>query len=785
MLDLLTRIGQQHDIPLVVLAAVICGIACFAALTLAAREPGKRSGQAWLIAGAAAFGSGAWVAHFISLLAFNSPVPLGYDLKAMFVSIVVAVVGASLGLRIFLRRERTWRRAVAAAAALAATVGATHFIGMSALHAESELQYEPVYLFVSLPAGAALFTLAYWTTRDLASLRQRILGGLLLALGILVLHFTEMAAVSTLPTLATASRAGFVSNQPLALGVAAVTLFILTMGVVAAYLDRLVVDQGEKDLVLFRQLADASFSGVFVYRDGVILDVNEALCRFMGCGRPDLIGHHLSEFVPPHDLTRLAQRIASGEVENAEFGVVIKSGALRTVEVVSRVIDYRGDAARVTALRDVTERKRDEFLRDAEHEIMTSIAENAPLTEILTRICRAAETALPDSMSSVLLVDKDRRTLGTAAAPTLPESYSALINGLPVGEGVGSCGTAAARKTRVVVADIATDPLWTPYVDIARAYELRACWSVPLLTKHGDVLGTFATYHKRPYSPTASDLKVIDRLGASAAIAIERSYMHDELIAAKNNAEAASRAKSEFLANMSHELRTPLNAILGFSEIISRRALGDGALDRYVEYAGDIHDSGTRLLSLINDILDVARVEAGKVRLELQPCNVAMIVEEQLRILRHAYPKAAPIIAALGADCPDLKVDRRAFGQVLTNVIGNAAKFTPPNGTITVRSARSAEGLRLMVEDTGPGIPAEMVKRLGEPFRQVESPYSRRHGGTGLGLHISRSLMRLHGGDIEIASQLGKGTTVSLLFPDDCILRDMPAPQRAPVIAAK
>jgi two-component system cell cycle sensor histidine kinase PleC len=455
------------------------------------------------------------------------------------------------------------------------------------------------------------------------------------------------------------------------------------------------------------------------------------------------------------------------------------------VEVVTRIIDYRGQPARVTGLRDVTERKRDEFLRDAEHEIMTAIAETAPLPEILTKICRAAETALPESMCSVLLVEKDRKTLRTSAAPSLPASYTALVNGLPIGEGYGSCGTAASRKIRVIVSDIDTDPLWTPYRDVARGYSLRACWSVPLLTKHGDVVGTFATYHRRPYSPAPGDLKVIERLGASAAIAIERSTLHDELIAAKNNAEAASRAKSEFLANMSHELRTPLNAILGFSEIISNRALGDGALDKYIEYAGDIHDSGSRLLSLINDVLDVARVEAGKVRLELQPCNVAMIVEEQLRVLRHAYPDAARISAAIDPGCPDLMADRRAFGQVLINVIGNAAKFTPRDGAIVIRGESVGEGLRVLVEDTGPGIPAEMVKRLGEPFRQVESPYSRRHGGTGLGLYISRSLMRLHGGDIDIASQLDKGTTVALAFPEDCVLREPSPPQRSAVVAAK
>jgi two-component system cell cycle sensor histidine kinase PleC len=783
-MKVLTGIIQLHSTPLLLLAVVVCCIATFAALTLASRQAAGRARLVWLLGGAAAFGCGTWAAHFISMLGFNPHMPLAYDLRATLLSIVVAVAGSTLGLNLLLTPGRNWRGALATGLTLAATVGAMHFIGMSGVHAGGMLHYDYSYGLASLPVGAVIFVIAYWAVPNLERFRQRTIGGLLLACGILALHFTAMAAVTVEPDMNMPLPANALQNQSMALGVAAVTLIILVLGLIAAHLDRRLAAQDEKDLMLFRQLADASFSGVLVYRNNILLDVNEALCQFMGCARADLIGHNIAEFVPAHDLARLAERIRSGQEDNAEFGVLVKSGAVRTVEVVTRVIDYRGEPARVTALRDVTERKRDEFLREAEHDIMIGIAENAPLADILTQICRAAETALRDSMCSVLLAERDRRTLRTAAAPSLPESYSALVNGLPIGEGYGSCGTSAARKTNVIVVDIETDPLWTPYREVARGYALRACWSVPLLTKHGEVVGTFATYHKRPYSPTESDLKVIERLGASAAIAIERSTLHDELIAAKNNAEAASRAKSEFLANMSHELRTPLNAILGFSEIISRRALGDTAMDKYIEYAVDIHDSGSRLLSLINDILDVARVEAGKVCLELQPCNVAMIVEEQLRVLRHAYPDAAPIEASVDPKCPDLMLDRRAFGQVLINVIGNAAKFTPAGGRITIRSELGADGLRLKIEDTGPGIPANMVQRLGEPFRQVESPYARTHGGTGLGLYISRSLMRLHGGDIEIASTLGQGTTVSLIFPEDCVLRENAAPRRLAIAGA-
>ncbi|WP_395021037.1 ATP-binding protein [Dongia sp.] len=567
-----------------------------------------------------------------------------------------------------------------------------------------------------------------------------------------------------------------------ALAVLGVATVALLCGIVAVLISRnarlRAAAEEERELARFRQLADATFSGVFVYRDNVILDVNGALCRFMGCEPQDLIGHSVAGFVAPYDRERLAMRIQSGQFENEEFDVIIKSGECRTVEVITRLVDYRGGTARVTALRDITDRKRDELFRAEEHRILTGIAESQPLSDTVAEVCRLAEAAMPDSICSVLLVTPEN-ALQTVAGPKLPAEYSAAIDGVRIGPKTGSCGTAAYRGERVVVEDIATDPLWEDYKHVALKHGLRACWSVPLIARNGRVLGTFATYHDRPYRPNQQDFDVINRLASYTAIAIHRNQLTADLIAARDHAEAASQAKSQFLANMSHELRTPLNAILGFSEIIADQSFGPEAQQRYVEYASDIHDSGTYLLSLINDVLDVARVEAGKVRINREHCAVAKAIEEQLRVVRRAYPECARIVVQIGGDCPDLLVDRRAFGQILLNVVGNACKFTPQAGQITIACNAQVPGLRLTVTDNGPGIPANMIEEMGKPFRQVESAYSRRHPGTGLGLYISRSLMRLHGGDLEIASTLGQGTTITLSFPEDCVLRALDLPARA------
>ncbi len=450
-----------------------------------------------------------------------------------------------------------------------------------------------------------------------------------------------MAALTIVQDPSMPMAPSLVDTQPLAIGIAVVGLAILAFGLVAARFDQQAALNSERELARFRQLTDATFSGVFVYRDNIILDVNAAFCTFMGCEPSELIGHTVGDCVAPEYRARLAERIRAGQLENAEFVVIIKSGARRTVEVITRMVDYRGGKASMIAVRDITDRKREDLLRAEEHRILTDIAENQPLEETVAAVCRVAEAAMPEAICSVLLVTPEG-TLRTVPGPQLPPEYSAAIDGAPIGSKAGSCGTAAYRGEMVVVEDIETDPLWEDYKHIALKYGLRACWSVPLIAKNGRVLGTFATYHDRPYRPHPLDFAVINRLASYMAIAIQRSQLHADLIAARDNAEAASQAKSQFLANMSHELRTPLNAILGFSEIIANQSFGPDARQRYIEYATDIHDSGTYLLSLINDVLDVARVEAGKVRINREHCGVVSVVEEQLRVVRRAYPGSGP-----------------------------------------------------------------------------------------------------------------------------------------------
>jgi signal transduction histidine kinase len=252
----------------------------------------------------------------------------------------------------------------------------------------------------------------------------------------------------------------------------------------------------------------------------------------------------------------------------------------------------------------------------------------------------------------------------------------------------------------------------------------------------------------------------------------ERRETLDALGLAKEQAETANRAKSEFLANMSHELRTPLNAIIGFSELIRDRAAGpiDPA---YVAYADDIHAGGKHLLTLVNDLLDLSKIEAGRYDLMEEPVNLGQLLGACQRMMAtHAGAGNVRIITDPGLELVTLQIDRRAIQQVLLNLLDNAVKFSPVGGSAVVRAEPMPDGgIGVLVSDDGIGIEPAAIELLFEPFRQADGSISRRYGGTGLGLAISRKLMALHDGTLEITSHPGAGTTVWAIFPAARVVR--------------
>jgi two-component system, cell cycle sensor histidine kinase PleC len=247
----------------------------------------------------------------------------------------------------------------------------------------------------------------------------------------------------------------------------------------------------------------------------------------------------------------------------------------------------------------------------------------------------------------------------------------------------------------------------------------------------------------------------------------ELEEARDEALRKRTEAETANASKTAFLANMSHELRTPLNAILGFSEIIARECLGPIGSPRYKEYAGDIHTSGSHLLSLINDLLDVAKIEAGRMEIEPQMIETARALDGAVKFVG---PKARERNQSLTITVDDaaavLFADERALKQIVINLVTNSVKFTRDGGRIDVAARRNADGdFELTVTDNGAGVPKEKLDRIFKPFSRVDNRYDSENAGTGLGLSLVRGLAELHGGRAWMESELGKGSCVHVMFP--------------------
>lgn len=386
-----------------------------------------------------------------------------------------------------------------------------------------------------------------------------------------------------------------------------------------------------------------------------------------------------------------------------------------------------------------------------------------------------ADSALHDAIEAIseafVLWDHENRLVMSNGKyrefHKLPEEI--LVPGTPYEE-IVSCATEPVVRTRVAVSDSGSDA----HTYEAQLEDGRWLHIDERRTKDGGFVsvGTDITSMKlsqqrqldgeKELKATIADLRNSRReleQQKQQLVDLAEKYAQE-----KNRAEAASQTKSQFLANISHELRTPLNAVIGFSEVMQNGLFGELGSPKYSEYARDIHESGNYLLEVINDILDMSKIEAGRINLKVDEIDVGELVEDSLRV---AVPAGIDRIEIkrTGLSHLPMQADRRALKQILLNLLSNAVKFTPSEGTITVRLTKQDGYARIAITDTGIGIPESKLYRLGRPFEQVQNQFTKSHKGSGLGLAISRSLVEMHGGRFEIRSKEGKGTTVICQLP--------------------
>ena len=409
----------------------------------------------------------------------------------------------------------------------------------------------------------------------------------------------------------------------------------------------------------------------------------------------------------------------------------------------------------------------------------TALDTQTATSDILRVISRSQTDVQPvfDAIvaSAVRLLEADSGLLTRIAGDQI--EIAALTSTDPAGDAILRAAYPQSRHSdrvhaRVIrdraplnVADAQTDPR-LPDVQhaTARARGYRSHVAVPLL-RHDEALGAIAVTRHAPGGFTDDEISLLQTFADQAVIAIENARLLNELQRRTQELEVASQHKSEFLANMSHELRTPLNAVIGFSEVLLQRMFGE-LNAKQDEYLKDIYASGQHLLSLINDILDLSKIEAGRMELAPAPFHLPSALENAVtlvreRAARHGITLDVAIDPALG----EIVGDERKVKQVLLNLLSNAVKFTPEGGRISLKAGRPAGAVEIAVTDTGIGIAPADQAVIFEEFRQVGHDETRKQEGTGLGLTLAKKFVELHGGRIWVKSQVGRGSTFTFALP--------------------
>jgi len=397
-------------------------------------------------------------------------------------------------------------------------------------------------------------------------------------------------------------------------------------------------------------------------------------------------------------------------------------------------------------------------------EVGHAVSSTLDLETVLSTIAsRATQLARMDG-GAIHEYDEARGEFHLRTTSNLPDELAAALQAAPVAKGEGAVGRMAATREPVQFDDIAQTGSYDSRIrEILVRYGYRSVLAVPLL-REAHLLGGLVVLRKIAggFEPPVIDL--LKTFATQSALAIQNARLYREIELKSRQLEVASQHKSEFLANMSHELRTPLNAIIGFSEVLSERMFGE-INEKQAEYIGDILQSGQHLLSLINDILDLSKIEAGRMELELSDFDLPSTIENTLILVRErAQKRGITLGRAVDERLGMIRADERKVKQVLLNLLSNALKFTPEAGRIDVQAAVRDSTVEISVTDTGVGIASEDQDAVFEEFRQVGAALKKIEG-TGLGLAISRKFIELHGGKIWVKSQVGAGSTFAFTLP--------------------
>jgi GAF domain-containing protein len=397
-------------------------------------------------------------------------------------------------------------------------------------------------------------------------------------------------------------------------------------------------------------------------------------------------------------------------------------------------------------------------------EISQAVSSTLDLEMVLDTITERARQLAGADGGAIYEYNEVTQQFHLRATRNVDTSLIEALRGAPLRKGEGVMGRAAESREAVQIGDIAAPGVYESHLrDVLIRAGYRALLSVPIV-REGQIIGSLSLNRKAPGAFSDEVIEVLKTFATQSALAIQNARLFREIEAKSRQLEVASQHKSEFLANMSHELRTPLNAIIGFSEVLTDRMFGE-LNEKQAEYLKDIHASGAHLLSLINDILDLSKIEAGRMELELTEFDLPTAIENALMLVRErAGRRSLTLQTSIDDRLGQIQADERKIRQVVLNLLSNAIKFTPEGGRIDVGAVPKDGLVEVSVSDTGIGIASEDQEKVFEEFRQVGTA-AKKIEGTGLGLTLCRKFVELHGGRIWVKSQLGAGSTFTFTIP--------------------
>ena len=629
-------------------------------------------------------------------------------------------------------------------------------------------------------AGAAVIAVVALTTVLVRlEFRSALLYLILVVFVSLAGDFVASAAVSLVAFLCLASfltRASFPAGLVDPLNVVALASFLLTALVVTRLVSKWSTSfreiralEDEQRLVI-----DTIPAWATVMRpDGGLEFVNRRGLDYTGLGFEETRGSGWKTVVHPGDREAVGKArraaLATGEPLEIEARLRRADGVYRWFLI--RAAPLRDERERIVrwyaVSADIEDRKVAEALLAGEKHLLEMMARGDRLAPILDALCRLVEERSSGSFCSILLLDPDGASLRHGAAPSLPAAYTRAINGLAIGPRAGSCGTAAYRGEPVVVSDIASDPLWDDYRDLALPYSLRACSSIPMLSSEGRVLGTLAVYYREPRRPSSQEHDVLERITHMAAVTVERKRAEDALHEAQAELARVTRVTTlgELAASIAHEVNQPLAAIVAdASACLNWLAADPPDLDSVREALAAVVKDGQRAA----DVIGRTRALLSRSPVAREPCDLAGIVDDVLPLVAPEMGShGITLQTALAPDLPRVLADRIQLQQVLLNLLVNAAEamreVAPERRRVVVRSAerRDDDGgwVVLAVEDAGVGFGEHDEARLFEAF------YTTKPNGLGMGLSISRSIIERHGGRLWATANGDHGAIFHLALP--------------------